>query len=40
MGVKYDCKTLASATGRIKLSFPEMAEKGGGTSCSTFEDAF
>lgn len=29
---------MASATGRIKLSFPEMAEKGGGTFCSTFEN--
>ena len=31
-GDKYDCKTLASATGRMELLFPEIDEKGGGTS--------
>lgn len=30
--IKYDGKTLASATGRMELPFPKMGEAGGGTS--------
>lgn len=33
MGVKYDGKTLTSATRRMELPFPKTGDEGGGTFC-------
>lgn len=32
MGIEYDGKTLASATGRMESPFPKTGEAGGGAS--------